>query len=43
MGWKTIDWKRYQRENDLLRIDVHGDGKTTTVNFSIHPAASSGR
>ena len=37
LGWKAINPRIYERNNERLRIDVHGDGKITTVNFSLNP------
>jgi hypothetical protein len=40
MGWKSIDMRRYRRDQDLLRIDAHADGKNTVVHFAIHPLST---
>lgn len=38
LGWRCLDMRTYQRENDVLRIDAHANEKVTTVRFSIKPA-----
>ena len=37
LGWKAINGRSYVRENDILHIDAHADGKLTTVKFSVTP------
>ncbi len=39
LGWKIIDMRTYQRENDRLRIDAHAEDKFTTVRFLVRPAS----
>ncbi len=41
LGWKLIDARTYERENDRLRIDVSGTGPTaaTVVKFSVQPVS----
>jgi hypothetical protein len=37
LGWTVIDSRSYRRENEILRIDAHADGKVTRVRFSVKP------
>jgi len=37
LGWKYITMRRYHRNNEVLSIDAHADGKTTSVHFAVHP------
>ena len=38
LGWKPLDARSYQRDNEILRLDAHADGRVTTVQFSVTPA-----
>jgi hypothetical protein len=39
LGWKVIDGRTYERDGEHLLIDARGDGKITTVRFSVKPAS----
>jgi glucose/arabinose dehydrogenase len=38
LGWKMIDARTYQRDNDVLHIDAHAEEKITTARFLVSPA-----
>jgi hypothetical protein len=37
LGWKSVDARTYRRNDEILHIKAHGDGKVTTVEFSVKP------
>lgn len=37
LGWKALDTWRYEREGEVLKIEVGGGGDTITVRFAISP------